>query len=81
MTSTTGLSAARVRADVAELLGCSPEEIDPRENLFDRGLDSVRVMSLVERWRAAGATELEFPDLAEQPELGHWLNLLTGGSS
>jgi aryl carrier-like protein len=72
------LTAARIRADVAELLACDPAEIDPDEDLLDRGLDSVRLMSLVERWREAGATALEFPDLAEQPELGHWITILEG---
>lgn len=72
------LSPERVRADVAELLDCDPAAIAPEENLVDLGLDSMRIMALVERWRAAGAPELEFPDLAEQPELAHWTALLTG---
>ncbi|MEE1927574.1 phosphopantetheine-binding protein [Streptomyces sp. TRM 70351] len=75
------LSPERVRADVAELLDCDPAELAPDENLFDRGLDSVRIMTLVERWRAAGVGTLEFPDLAEQPELAHWTALLTGGGA
>lgn len=70
------LTADRLRADVAELLACDPAEIDPDEDLLDRGLDSVRLMSLVEKWRAAGAADLEFPDLAEQPELGHWTGVI-----
>ncbi|WP_328898903.1 phosphopantetheine-binding protein [Streptomyces sp. NBC_00441] len=72
------LSPDRVRADIAELLGCEPGEIAPDENLVDLGLDSMRIMVLVERWRAAGATTLEFPDLFELPELGHWQTLLVG---
>ncbi|GGO38180.1 phosphopantetheine-binding protein [Streptomyces lasiicapitis] len=75
------LSPERVRADVAELLGCDPAEIAPDDNLFDLGLDSVRIMTLVERWRSGGAADLEFPDLAEQPELAHWTALLTGGTA
>ncbi|MFD5038131.1 phosphopantetheine-binding protein [Streptomyces sp. NPDC087894] len=71
------LSAERIRADVAELIGCDPTEIEPEENLTDLGLDSVRTMVLIDRWRAAGAS-LEYADLAEQPELGHWTELLTG---
>jgi aryl carrier-like protein len=70
------ISAERVRKDVADLLACDPAEIDPAEDLLDRGLDSVRLMSLVELWREAGAADLEFPDLAEQPELGHWITVL-----
>lgn len=74
------ISAERVRKDVADLLACDPSEIDPAEDLLDRGLDSVRLMALVERWREAGAADLEFPDLAEQPELGHWITLLEAHS-
>ena len=81
MSDTPALSAERIRADVAELLGCDPAEIPPEENLLDWGLDSVRMMTLVERWRAAGAPSLEFPDLAERPELGHWTTLLTGADN
>jgi aryl carrier-like protein len=78
MSAVDTLTADRLRADVAELLACDPAEIDPDEDLLDRGLDSVRLMSLVEKWREAGATDLEFPDLAEQPELGHWVTILEG---
>ncbi|MFJ8857808.1 phosphopantetheine-binding protein [Streptomyces sp. NPDC102451] len=72
------LSAERIRADVAELIGCDPAEIEPEENLTDLGLDSVRTMVLIDRWRTAGAASLEYADLAEQPELAHWTELLTG---
>ncbi|GAA1340830.1 phosphopantetheine-binding protein [Saccharothrix algeriensis] len=71
-------TAEQIRAEVAELLGCDPAGIDPGADLLDLGLDSMRIMSLVERWRAAGATDLEFADLAERPELGHWTALVTG---
>ncbi|WNI26613.1 phosphopantetheine-binding protein [Streptomyces sp. ITFR-16] len=72
------LSPESIRADIAELLGCEPDEIGADDNLVDLGLDSMRIMVLVERWRAAGATSLEFPDLFELPELSHWTALLTG---
>ncbi|WP_445398062.1 phosphopantetheine-binding protein [Streptomyces sp. LE64] len=75
------LSPERVRADVAELLGCDPAELAAEADLVDYGLDSMRIMTLVERWREAGATTLEFPDLAEQPQLAHWTALLTGGTA
>ncbi|WP_197319893.1 phosphopantetheine-binding protein [Saccharomonospora sp. NB11] len=77
MTDRSVLSAERVRADVAELLGREPESIAPEENLLDLGLDSIRIMSLIDRWRAAGAT-VEYPDLAERPELAHWIAVVTG---
>ncbi|MET9108951.1 phosphopantetheine-binding protein [Streptomyces zhihengii] len=78
---TTPLTSDRVRADVAELLGCDPGSIAPGDNLLDLGLDSMRIMTLVERWRADGAPALEFPDLAEQPELGRWTELVTGSAA
>lgn len=74
------LTPERIRADVAELLDCAPEGIDPEEDLLDRGLDSVRIMSLVERWRSAGAPGLEFPDLAEEPVLRRWVELVAGAA-
>ena len=65
-----------VRADVAELLHLLPEEILDSENLFEFGLDSIRLLTLLERWREAGA-EVSFVELAEQPTLANWLTLLT----
>lgn len=70
------LTPATVRADVAEMLHRAPAEVLADENLFESGLDSVRLLTLVERWREAGA-ELSFVDLAEQPTIEHWLTLLT----
>ncbi|KXP11418.1 acyl carrier protein [Tsukamurella pulmonis] len=77
--STSPLTHERVRADVAELLQVPPQSIADDDNLFDLGLDSVRVMTLIQRWRDAGAADIEFPDLAEQPELAHWQQLVVGG--
>ncbi|QFU90380.1 phosphopantetheine-binding protein [Amycolatopsis sp. YIM 10] len=75
--SSTGLTADQVRADVAGLLGCDEAELTPDADLLDLGLDSIRIMGLIERWRAAGAT-VEFADLAEQPQLAHWTAVLAG---
>lgn len=78
MNDNGALSADRVRADVAGVLGRDPADIGTEDNLLDLGLDSIRVMSLIERWREAGASGLDFPAFAERPELGHWINLVTG---
>lgn len=69
-----------LREHVAEVLYESPSDIADDEDLTLRGLDSVRIMSLVERWRASGA-EVSFVELAERPTLAHWRRLLSSGSS
>jgi aryl carrier-like protein len=69
------LTLDSVRADIAELLYLEPEEVSDSENLFEAGLDSVRLLGLVERWRDHGAT-IGFVDLAEQPTLTAWWTLL-----
>ncbi|MGA8942616.1 MAG: isochorismatase family protein [Thermoactinomyces sp.] len=65
-----------VRKQVADLLDESPSDISDHEDLINRGLDSIRIMSLVENWRRAGA-EVNFMVLAEQPTLSSWWKLLS----
>ena len=43
---------------VAQLLREPVESIDIDEDLLNRGLDSVRIMSLVEKWRREGKKSL-----------------------
>ncbi|MDF2662650.1 MAG: isochorismatase [Paenibacillus sp.] len=70
------LTERMVREQVAELLQEAPSTIGESDNLIDRGLDSVRLMSLVERWRRFGA-EVAFVELAERPTLKDWWKLLS----
>ncbi|GAA2086123.1 hypothetical protein GCM10009801_48330 [Streptomyces albiaxialis] len=75
----TALTRARLRADVADALGEDPADIPEDENLVDYGLDSVRLMSLLQRWRrdhADQAGEVAYADLAEEPALERWAVLL-----
>jgi aryl carrier-like protein len=72
---TTTLDVAAVRKDIAELLFMAPEELGDDEDLIAAGLDSVRILGLVERWRAAGL-EVSFAELAERAMLRGWLALL-----
>jgi aryl carrier-like protein len=65
----------QLRSDVAVALGEPVDGIDDHENLLDLGLDSIRIMTLVEKWRAAGF-EPSYLNLAEQPTLAAWGALL-----
>ncbi|MEU8898051.1 phosphopantetheine-binding protein [Nocardia sp. NPDC048505] len=71
------LSRQGVLADIAAALDLRPEDLGADTNLLDAGLDSVRLMSLVERWRAAGAEQIDFVTLAAEPVLGVWLDVVT----
>ncbi|MEV0082693.1 phosphopantetheine-binding protein [Saccharopolyspora sp. NPDC050642] len=69
------LTLADVRAQVAELLYEDPAELTDEENLIDWGLDSVRIMTLVENWRRLGV-QITFADLAARPTLAEWWAVL-----
>ncbi|MGV0646218.1 amino acid adenylation domain-containing protein [Mycolicibacterium sp. XJ2546] len=64
-----------VRAEVAELLGVSPDAVDPDADLIASGLDSIRMMSLSGRWRKQGI-DVNFAALAENPTITAWSALV-----
>ncbi len=70
----TSLSFDRLRHDVADVLAEPPDSLTADEDLFDRGLDSIRIMTLVTRWRADGF-DPDYADLAEDPTLQAWMIL------
>lgn len=70
-----GLSPDRLRREVADLLGVPAGQLAADVSLPEQGLDSIRLMTLVERWRARGAG-VTFADLAERPTLTAWGELL-----
>ena len=57
----------------AEMQQEQPTEDD---NLLDYGLDSLAVMGLVEEWRQQGLV-VELAELARNPTLAHWWDLLS----
>jgi bifunctional isochorismate lyase/aryl carrier protein len=75
---TVGLptSAAALQAQIADLLDELADSFGPDDDLIDVGLDSIRLMTLVERWRSGGV-RLDFADLAEQPTVNGWWALMT----
>ncbi|MBT2411863.1 MULTISPECIES: phosphopantetheine-binding protein [unclassified Streptomyces] len=70
------LTVEQIRTDVADCLGEDVADIPLDENLVDYGLDSVRIMTLLERWRREHAVTADFADLAEQPAIEAWAPLL-----
>ncbi|WP_275124675.1 phosphopantetheine-binding protein [Streptomyces sp. ICBB 8177] len=64
-----------MRADVAVVLGDRPEDVPLDEDLVDHGLDSIRLMTLVERWREEGAA-VSATDLADRATVRAWAGVL-----
>lgn len=81
MIGNTVLSRSIIIDDLAEVLGVLPERIDDGDNVADLGLDSVRLMVLVEKWRAMGAKDADLISLSSNPRVGSWVSLLTTRSS
>ncbi|WP_446223081.1 phosphopantetheine-binding protein [Nocardia sp. IBHARD005] len=69
------LTRAQLVEDLIEVLFVDPAELTEDTDLTDLGLDSLRLNTLLERWRATGA-RIGFADLAEQPVLGVWFDRL-----
>ncbi|AUX23104.1 isochorismatase [Sorangium cellulosum] len=69
-------SLDRLRGDVLELLDQPVSGVSEHESWLDLGLDSIRLMTLVERWRGAGI-DVTFVELAERPTLAAWWELLS----
>lgn len=65
------LSLNVLQSDVAETLGVSSEDIDVNENLMFLGLDSMRAMTLVEKWNKQGAN-VSFSQIIEAVSLQEW---------
>ncbi|MGB3485734.1 MAG: amino acid adenylation domain-containing protein [Mycobacterium sp.] len=74
--SVAATTAGTVRAEVAELLGVSPEALDPQADLIASGLDSIRMMALSGRWRKQGIN-IGFAALAEAPTVAAWIDLVS----
>ncbi|MFT4086263.1 MAG: phosphopantetheine-binding protein [Gordonia sp. (in: high G+C Gram-positive bacteria)] len=75
------LTRDRIVADIAEITGVPAHDIDDSTNVLDTGLDSVRLMALVERWRVAGADQADLVTLASEPYVGAWVRELTGAEA
>ncbi|AXF85599.1 Isochorismatase [Ephemeroptericola cinctiostellae] len=69
----------QLTAQVARLIEIPVADLEAEDNLIFAGLDSIRLMSLVERWKRSGS-RLDFVDLAQKTTLNEWWALLQGQS-
>lgn len=68
----------QMRADVAAALDMAPEALNPEDNLYDLGLDSMRLMGLVLDWQEKGA-DLDFGLLMESQTIAAWWAAVEAG--
>lgn len=64
-----------IQQDVANILHVPVNDIETDENLMYTGLDSIRVMTLLEKWRGDGAN-ITFLDLAEKTTIQEWWEVI-----
>ena len=69
-----------LQQEVAKLLMLPAAELPVDENLMYCGLDSIRIMSLLERWQSLGS-KLSFMQLAQETSLQAWWNLLSAAAA
>ncbi len=72
---TPTLTLEGIRTEIAQMIGVPPADVTDDANLMDLGLDSIRAMSLVQRWADAG-TAVDFAELAEEPTLRYWWTVI-----
>ncbi|OAB38405.1 isochorismatase [Paenibacillus glacialis] len=66
-----------LREEVARIIQEQPNHIGIHDDLINIwGIDSIRIMSLVEGWRRRGI-EITFVELAEQPTISDWWALMS----
>ncbi|MBC2875433.1 MULTISPECIES: phosphopantetheine-binding protein [Streptomyces] len=66
-----------IRADVAEILDLTVDEVGLDDNLLAEGLDSIRLMTLTTRWRSRGV-DVPYVELAKRPTVREWSELFAG---
>ena len=76
----TSITLAEMQQAVADTLHINTTEVDPEENLLYLGLDSIRVMALVEQWRGQGVA-VTLADLAAGENLTQWHDIIAAKSN
>ena len=71
-----GSELESLRSTVSETLGVELTAADDDCNLFELGLQSMSLMRLATRLKAAG-TEVSFTQLSEDPRLSAWAALVS----
>ncbi len=69
------ISLQSMKQDIAKILLVDADDVDPNENLTYLGLDSIRAMTLVDKWRSQG-TNITFESLMKTVTLQQWWEII-----
>lgn len=69
------ISLHDMKRDIAKILSLDVNDIEDDEDLMDLGMDSIRMMELIEIWRKKGAN-VNFTDLASTSVLSDWSKVI-----
>lgn len=67
------------KVQIGKILKLDPEKIRDQDNLIELGINSLKIMRLVNDWRKRGA-KVTFAELISQPTFQQWWNLLAAGA-
>ncbi|WP_435298926.1 phosphopantetheine-binding protein [Timonella sp. A28] len=70
------INADDVLRDIAQTARMEPQDVDVSYTFFDLGIDSVRLMGLVEKWRSEGA-QCDFSALLKNPTIRETITLVS----
>lgn len=70
------VTESQALSDIASILFVDVDDLDLEHDLRDQGMDSVRIMEIVQRWRSAGLPGVDFISLAEDQRIEHWLHVV-----
>lgn len=65
------MTREEMRHEVAEQMGLGPQDVPDDENLIALGMESISIMTLVNRWRRLGL-DVSFTELVEHPTFAGW---------
>lgn len=69
------LTRESVKAGVGKIMNIPADQVEENESLVDQGLDSLRLVTLIEEWRTDGA-DIDFHAFLEADTLNEWYELL-----
>ncbi|AJC62132.1 non-ribosomal peptide synthetase [Streptomyces sp. 769] len=72
--SATTADREDLRRQLAEVMGIEPSDVEDEDNLISLGLNSIKTMQLVTKWRREGLA-VTFAELMDRPNLAAWWQL------